>query len=306
MSRNEILNNVIAGSVSGCASVMVCHPLDVLRIKMQTESRLGVTTQSIIHETIHRQGWASLYRGFWAPFFAQAVYKSVIFSTNAFVSRHIFTGQRTSLTVFSSGFIAGSVNSMIVSPVELVRTRQVLSLPSVSSSPSGSKIPVQPSLSACIRTILAEPQGLGGFWRGLVPTMIRDGPGVGFYLLAFEFCKTNIHSARGAGAVPGSATDANVALSTRIASASCAGIAYWLWALPVDTLKTWIEASPLAAQGSTLHTSTRIFGSFASRGSGRQLVRQLFRAWPVALARGIPSAVVTLITYGLVFDLLEK
>ena len=282
---NEFGRAVVAGSVSGCASVLACHPLDVLRIKLQTESRRGVTARAILHEMVRADGWASLYRGFWGPFFAQALYKSVIFSTNSFVNRHVFTGKRSSFAVFSSGLIAGSMNAIIVSPVELVRTRQVLE--------------ASASTLATVRAILAEPQGVAGFWRGLAPAVVRDGPGIGFYLLAFEFCKTTIHSHR---------EHSSIALSTRVAAASCAGIAFWLWALPIDTLKTWIEASKsLAAQqgSSSLFSSWRLEDT-ASQHNRSQLLRQLFRAWPIAFARGVPSAIVTLTTYGLTMDFLER
>lgn len=282
--RSEFGRTLLAGSVSGCASVLACHPLDVLRIKLQTGSRTGATARSILREMVRTDGWTSLYRGFWGPFFAQALYKSVIFSTNSFVNRHVFTGHQrgSSVAVFSSGLVAGSVNAFFVSPVELVRTRQVFE--------------ASTSTLATVRVILSEPQGLAGFWKGLAPTVVRDGPGIGFYMLAFEFCKTTLHSQ--------SDNSSSVALSTRIAAASCAGIAFWLWALPIDTLKTWIEASsPLAMQqGSSTSlplTTSRILQDAASQRNRVQLLQQLFRAWPIALARGVPSAVVTLTTFDL-------
>ena len=286
------MDSIVAGSLSGCCSVLVCHPFDVLRVRLQTESSSGATVKSVLSDAVRRHGLSSLYRGFWGPFFAQGLYKSTIFSTNSFVNRHVFTDRKTAWTVFASGCIAGSVNSLVVSPVELLRTRQV-----VSSQ--------QLSLRAVIKTVSAETGGLRGLWRGILPTVIRDGPGVGFYLLAFEQSKLLLSAGswEQSKSLPESSSAPPLSLGTRIAAASTAGVAFWLWALPVDSLKTMVEA------GSGGKGSGGLFG--ATVATLRTLAKEggywrLLRPWPIAISRGVPSAIVTLTTYDYIMEALDS
>jgi len=310
--NSTIVHNLIAGSLAGCSSMVACHPLDVLRVRLQGDSRSGgLTVTRLLKEIIKHEGAMSLYRGFLPPFFAQGVYKSTIFCTNSLVSQYLFTGKKTPVTIFTSGCIAGSVNAFVVSPVELIRTRLII-VPAGSSSATASG----PSLSmwACFRGLLAEPRGFAGLWRGLVPTIARDGPGVGFYLLAFEEAKRFFVEQQAAAAqtIASAPTDPSLSLPSpspsplpplplyaRVTAAACAGIAFWLWALPVDGIKTLVEmagtTTDSASTYSVLQTLRRNGGS-----------SRILRAWPVALGRGLPSAIVTLTVYDVAMGWLVK
>ena len=64
----------VSGTLSGMASIVVCHPIDVLRTKIQVENKSLV---SVVNESIHRGGFASLYKGFALPFFGQGIIDSI-------------------------------------------------------------------------------------------------------------------------------------------------------------------------------------------------------------------------------------
>jgi hypothetical protein len=146
---------------------------------------------------------------------------------------------------------------------------------------------------------------LKGLWRGIIPTVIRDGPGVGFYLLAFEQSKLLLSAGSGeqSKSLPETSSVRPLSLATRIAAASTAGVAFWLWALPVDSLKTMVEA------GSGGKGSGGLFG--ATMATLRTLAKEggywrLLRPWPVAISRGVPSAIVTLTTYDFIMEALDS
>ena len=292
-----VRNNLVAGSLSGCGSMLVCHPLDVLRVRMQADSGVGLTLRRLLIDMVKHEGAISLYRGFLPPFFAQGLYKSTIFCTNSLVSQNVFTGSKTSATTFASGCIAGTVNSLVVAPVELIRTRQIV-------TPST-------SMWACLREVLAEPRGVAGLWRGVVPAAARDGPGVGFYLLVFDQGKRFFARGSGPGAqLEAGAIAAPSSLVVRVASAACAGAAFWVWALPLDGIKTLVEVESMQAPGvgavkgnrSSADIARAVLASLARRGG----LSHLFKAWPVAIGRGLPSAVITLTTYDAAMEWLES
>ena len=79
------------------------------------------------------------------------------------------------------------------------------------------------------------------------------------------------------------------------------GIAFWLYALPVDTIKTIIEADK---QYMMDRTNVRLWGKILTTVRKQGGVLSLYKALPVALLRGIPGAMITLSAYDAIFDML--
>jgi len=202
----------IAGSVAGMCSISVCHPLDVLRTRVQI-SQSQQTLLHLINKITLEKGYLALYDGFLLPFCAQSIYKAVIFSANTISSTYLFNNRNDLASTYMSGLIAGIVNSSLVAPVEIIRTRQII----LSSNSVNSVL-------RCVREI-ANESGIFGFWRTFAPTALRDGPGIGFYLLTFDFSKKLM------GGYFNSKFDPPKSPSfiTRLVSASAAGIAFWIW-----------------------------------------------------------------------------
>lgn len=345
---------VIAGSIAGCAGVIVCHPLDVVRTHIQTSSYIqgrhrvsstnsmpamnaaqGVGVIGTFRSIWQTQGFTGFYRGITGPLIAQAVYKSLIFTTNSIVHselarrRYSYYTSPTSSTnnrgnatssinwnVFLSGMVAGTVNAFVVAPVEMIRTHQILSgtsfLASFQSFRGDSAHPYSTnnvSFGSSTNSSSSSPLRWVLLWRGILPTILRDGPGIGLYFLTFESSKVLVYK---------------YYLNTRrleepqpqqrpqpiwctLLAGSLAGIAFWIWALPIDTIKSNIEASFSSAPSKTTTTTTGDTNAKYSS-SEWQWIRSLrgkgfihlLRAWPVALGRGIPSAAVTLTTYDII------
>ena len=332
------LHCLIAGSVSGSASVLCCHAIDVIRTKIQLRLGGGGCTSAAaatatagadankVKILLGRIG--DLYRGISGPFFAQALYKSAIFASNKVFGSYLLAEEYSHAKSFIAAFMAGTLNSFIVAPIELIRTRQIVS--------------PHRSFPRCIEEIYRK-QGLTAFWRALPPTVARDGPGVGLYLLTFEYFKGNLI------ATPTNNTNINAnttnntnntntnttntssmslnqpslfflsnPLLARLAAGSLAGIAFWVWALPIDTLKTNIEARVLMNNN---HNSSSSRGGFRGYLQGLRTVLSdgslyptgaslldrlafLYRAWPAALLRGIPAAAITLTTFDYMIEVL--
>jgi solute carrier family 25 carnitine/acylcarnitine transporter 20/29 len=270
----SVFESIFAGSLSGMAATLACHPFDVIRTNIQLYPSQPVL--SVINTTM-KGGIGSLYKGLLGPFLAQAVYKSIIFGSYNASARHLFSGSGP-LSVFMNGFIAGTINSLIVSPVEIVRTRQIFAGPDKSNNFKDVVIDIY------------RRGGWKGFYIGIIPTLIRDGPGMGLYMLSFDLCKKYLIKA-----YPAQVHDIHVPIWIRLVAGSVAGITFWTWALPIDTLKTLIESS-----------FTKSFSFSAAFTQFRSNLHTLYRALPVAYLRGVPSAAVTLTVYELVIEELAK
>jgi hypothetical protein len=277
-------DSLLAGSASGMAAVLVCHPLDLIRTKMQIQHTLSIS--QAFKASWSEGGIKSLYKGFSMPFVAQVGYKSIIFVTNTLSQQYLFTNSTSYISMFLSGTIAGSVNGLVVAPVEIVRTTQIMS--------KGADGTGQMPVSQAIRHIY-QHRGFGGFWMTLLPTIIRDGPGIGLYLIAFDKTKKWLLSQ---GGYDSKTTSCPVWM--RLVAGSFAGIAFWTWGMPIDSLKTRIESS-IKAHGHNMSIAEIVKQQIR----GVKLI-ELYRALPVAYVRGIPSAAVTLTTYDLCLEYLLR
>ena len=165
-----------------------------------------------------------------------------------------------------------------VTPVEIIRARLILGGHAINS------------MWECTKAIVHEGGSIMSLWRAFPLTVLRDGPGVAFYLYTFQQGKKYLSKG---------SLEKDIALGNRVLAASTAGVVFWMYALPVDTLKTLVESrghnDGVEKNSSLLNHIRRIYNEVGG-------LRYLYRSWPVALGRGIPGAAVTLTTY----DILEE
>ena len=308
------METIAIGSFSGCLAITFCHPIDVIRTRMQVHA-IGFT--KCVQEIIKNEGYRGFYRGFASPFFAQGLYKAIIFSTNSFTQKYVFHSSNSTTALLASGLIAGTVNALVVAPVEIIRTHQIFS----NRNSGAPKL----SIFQCAQTIVVT-HGPSGLWRGLAPTILRDGPGLGLYFFAFDRFKyifsggSSLQPLRTNNA--GQVDLPTISLAPRIFAGAMAGFSFWAIALPVDTIKTVIESQTSAAFVSNTTTSTNHSAAAAGRNASistftrlKQVTNQLlaeggifrlYRAWPVALGRGLPAAAITLTSFDLLSEYVHK
>lgn len=114
--------------------------------------------------------------------------------------------------------LLGVAQSIICSPMELVKTRLQIQQQQVLKGPW-----------ACLSHIY-RAEGLRGVFRGLSVTALREGPGVGAYFLIYEFLTRS---------------NDNAPISTlhMLMAGGLAGSGSWLLAYPVDVIKTRLQVS---------------------------------------------------------------
>lgn len=264
--------SVAAGSAAGMASVAVCHPFDTIRTRLQLSP---ARFRGLVHcaaETVARESVWGLYKGFLPPFFSQAVYKSVIFTTSSALRRDVFARQSPSTAALCSGAVAGGVNALIVAPVELVRNRLQVQYDNQRASS------LYRGTWHCVAQVV-RGEGVLALWKGLATTVVRDSLGVACYFLGYDFAKQRLQRRE-------SLSESAVLL----AAGACGGLSFWAVALPFDTLKSLIQADGRAGKYTGLVASARTL----VREHG---ARHLFRGWQAAFSRGVPSAAITFWTF---------
>ncbi|XP_026751873.2 mitochondrial basic amino acids transporter-like [Galleria mellonella] len=162
----------VAGCIGGCAGIVAGHPLDTLKVHIQSGrgSPLACTKALFKDGTL-----ATAYRGIGAPLAGVAGVNAIVFGVYGHTRRAL--PNPDSLTSHAvAGGLAGLFQSFACAPIELVKTRQQLAKP-------GDMMPAG-ALSGT-RHVLCTG-GFKALYRGLGITMIRDSPGFAIYFTAFE------------------------------------------------------------------------------------------------------------------------
>ena len=307
--RNQVQFSLIAGSCSGILSTLILYPMDVIRTKMQT-GNCGRGPINVLRHTIQHGGIQSLYIGMALPLGAQAVYKGTVFFVNDVTQNLICDfrewrysntssqqqSQQQKLTLvdkFWSGFMGGAVNGAIfVTPVELVRNQLIAQHTKLATL----TIETVPSLSTernfrgswdVIRQTV-HSTGIRSLWRGIGWTVGRDGIGCGCFFYSIAFFQQLL-----------TPVNESPSFGTKVISGGLAGLAFWVVALPMDSIKTWVQSSELQAK--SISVSKAVHKIYIENGV-LGVTNALLRGWQVAYGKGIPSAALIVVSYSFIYD----
>lgn len=284
----SIPKELLAGGVAGMSSLLVVHPLDTIRTRVQVRNTTTIgTVRNLLNE-----GVTAFYKGMTFPLCAQFAYKATIFGASRVGERFYRsitgTGHDAALPASAlalCGSFGGGVNALVVTPVELVRNRLMVQ--------GGGGASVYRGSLDCVRQVVAT-EGVLTLWRGLSSTLVRDVPGVAAWIATFRVAEGMLkrRAAEARGEDPSSVS---LPAYQRMAAGALAGVSFWTVALPADAVKAVIQTDRLSS------------GHFLR--AGAQLVREggikrLYRGLPIACARGVPGAAITFTTYSYVRELL--
>ncbi|KAI1705486.1 mitochondrial carrier protein domain-containing protein [Ditylenchus destructor] len=223
---SEIGIDFAAGCVGGAAGVLAGHPLDTVKVRLQTQCASNPTYRGTVHcfTTIAKaEKVQGLYKGVSSPLSSVAFLNAIIFGVHGSVAKR-FTEKHALWTHFVAGCAAGSAQAFLASPCELVKLRVQLQ-PVIQNTPH--KTPYQ-----CLRNIIQQ-HGWKPLTRGLLATQLRDSTGVGVYFAAYEFLARKMS--------PDGQMESLNSLQLLLAG-GLAGTFSWLFNYPVDVVKTRFQA----------------------------------------------------------------
>jgi solute carrier family 25 carnitine/acylcarnitine transporter 20/29 len=196
----SFFHDFIAGGVAGSASVIVGHPMDTLKVRMQTSTG----SSSMWSLATAYGGLPSLFRGMGAPLSTACIINAIIFSSYGWSSRMYdqYIGEPisnntaigttspihdSSLKAFTCGSFAGFVQALVVCPQEHVKCR--LQIQHGRGSPDHLyKGPVQAARS------IAQQHGVTALYRGWTITCWREIPAFGAYFAFYDIFKDKINA----------------------------------------------------------------------------------------------------------------
>jgi len=183
------------GATSGAIASVSCYPLDLLRTRVAVSHPSAPhgtpSLQSVVRAILAERGPLGLYRGLSVAFFVNVPALAISFSVygsmkDRFLSLHsnlyanLFIGdddRLTPLAALISGSVSGMISSLLLYPADVIRRRMQLG-----SAPSSSPMAAR----AHVKQILRQ-EGLRGFYRGILPEMLKVAPMVGVTFCCYEF-----------------------------------------------------------------------------------------------------------------------
>jgi solute carrier family 25 citrate transporter 1 len=230
--RKSPLQHLIAGGCAGLVESSICHPLDTVKTMMQlqnnnnnnnpsnistrrqspliepfsTSSRVkkrGLSTSSIRRVTfptighgpigtarqiVQQDGFLSLYRGLTAVYTGIVPKMAIRFLTfeqyKDWLSVHTHLGRSTSAT-FTAGLAAGLTEAiLVVTPAEVCKIRM-----------QSQKKQFKNVFHAAYTIVRQE--GLGALYKGIIPTMFRQGCNQAVNFTAYNWIKNRVLERQG-------------------------------------------------------------------------------------------------------------
>ncbi|KZV95640.1 mitochondrial carrier [Exidia glandulosa HHB12029] len=270
-----VLNDLLAGSIAGAAQVIVGQPLDTIKTRAQIAPHGQFKgPMDIFLQTVRKEGPFALYKGMLSPLLGIAGVNSLLFAAYAVSKRVVSPYPQLSLgEIALAGGMAGAINSILASPVEMFKVRMQAQY----------GLPGDKRLSAVARDMWTEWGFRKGIMRGFWATVAREIPAYAGFYAGFEFAKRKFQRTYGP----------SIPIVPLLASGSCGGICYWLACYPLDVVKSRVQQAAGPPKG-IFYISDELRIIVKEQGAVG-----LFRGLSPSLIRTIPAAAATFAAYEL-------
>ncbi|KAI7869381.1 mitochondrial carrier [Spinellus fusiger] len=272
----------VAGNFGGMANVIVGQPLDTIKVRLQLHPGRFKGGWDCAVQTVQKEGFSALYKGMASPLVGIGAVNALLFAANAYFKQRLEAmtpGQTLPLKhIALAGAGAGLVNSVLASPVELVKIKMQAQFGSKAVGEERHfKGPME-----CVRHLVQQEGLFRGLFRGLWATVVREMPAYAGFYSGFEVTKRYLTAHQ--------QEQANVV--QLMVSGAVGGVSYWLCCYPLDVVKSVIQHQALAPRGFYV---TSVMKEIVQQDG----YRGLFRGLGPTLLRSIPAAGATFTAYEL-------
>ena len=280
------LVHLIAGTLAGINVVIVGHPFDTLKVRLQTQPNDKPIYNGFVDcfkKTIKWEGVSGLYKGVQSPLIGQMFFRANMFLA-FFKAKNYLSNNGTralsNIDMYIAGGFAWGIGAIIECPIDVLKTQLQIQI-------IKSKIikDYKPEFNG-IRELASkiwENNKIRGFYQGFSAQLLRNVPAGSLHFGTFELyrkltaerlnCRVGelsiIHSLIGGG---------------------IGGLLYWVPFFPIDVIKSTIQAdSPYKRQYyGLLSTSRKLYqeGGY----------KRFYKGFTPCLIRAVPANAVLLLT----------
>lgn len=275
----ETIIEFVAGGVSGAVAVFLGHPLDFVKIRLQSSVGTYAGPLDCFAQAVRREGPLSVFRGVLPPMLNSVVLSGTLFGGYGHGKR-LFGDRGLGLSdtrlTFCAGAYAGLLTSFTTTPFDLVKCQ-------LQVDRAGGRVGRYRNGAACVRAILAR-EGPRGLYRGGLVTAIRASPMFGLYFVLFEHLERELPSMLPRLAAGEAAT---------MWAGGLSGMATWAIAYPLDTVKSHLQTLPLERSACSQTISHAMHSIYARHGAAH-----FYRGLGTCLIRAFPVNAIVFVVYG--------
>ena len=240
-ATNPVMKAFLAGSLSGTCSTLLFQPLDLVKTRVQ-QTGPGTSLVRVISSVVSQDSVRGLWRGLVPSLVRTVPGVGLYFSSMHQMKTSLCDGRPTALQSALIGSSARALAGSVMIPFTVIKTRFESRAFNYSSTAH--------ALSSILRT-----EGLRGLTRGLGPTLVRDVPFSGLYLMFYEQLKTW---------VPEDVSRSQGSAAVHFSCGLMAGLLASLVTQPADVIKTRLQLS----SGSGLRLTGAVLQIYRDRGLG--------------------------------------
>lgn len=231
-----MLTDIIAGTSGGIAVVLIGHPFDTTKTRLQTApSNFYKGTLDCVKKTIHWEGFSGFYAGIYSPLAGQMFFRACSFTTNIWTKK-FFNVQNTKDNFnfqknFLCGVLTGFTISFIESPIDFIKTKLQVQIIKSKMDPS-SEIKYN-SVTSCAKYYMKNYSKFS-IYQGFSGTLIRNLPANGLFFSVNDYVK--YHFAKKQNKDP-----KYLDIKYNMIAGSLAGLSYWIGTYPLDIIKSRMQ-----------------------------------------------------------------
>ncbi|KAK1943401.1 Mitochondrial basic amino acids transporter [Phytophthora citrophthora] len=271
MSWLDVARDLNAGTIGGVAGIIAGHPLDTIKVQLQTSSEAGVGVLRTLRRVTSSEGAAGLYRGVLSPILSNAPINAVIFGVQGQAVRIMQMKEDAPLSNtqhFTAGCAAGLVQVVFAAPSEHVKIQLQ----------TGAMGKEHSSLKAA-KTIFRR-YGVKTLFKGWEICLLRDVPSFGAYFCCYEASKRALTGGR-------SENETDWKLMT---AGGIAGMVSWAVCMPLDVVKSCVQGQKLEVKQQSMVEIAR--SRMKQEGPGF-----FFKGFGTTMVRAFPVSAVTFLVY---------
>lgn len=308
----DVAKDLTAGTVGGVAQLLVGHPFDTIKVKLQSQPPASSSSPAkysgaidAVKQTLAHEGPRGLYKGMGAPLATVAAFNAVLFTARGQMESLLRSESGAPLTIAQQtvcGAGAGVAVSFLACPTELIKCRlqaqSVLAsaeVPAFATAGAGGASAAAASIVGKAvkyngpmdvgRHVLQSEGGIAGLFRGLTPTLMREVPGNAVMFGVYEAIKQFL---------AGGQDTSSLGRGALLTAGGLAGASFWFSVYPTDVVKSVIQVdNPRSPKYSgTIDAFQKVYAAEGVKG--------LYKGFGPAMARSVPANAACFLAYEIV------
>ncbi|CAM9511089.1 unnamed protein product [Ectocarpus sp. 4 AP-2014] len=192
--RKNPLMHLVAGGVAGVVESSCCHPLDTVKTRMQLRIKGGSTKGPLrtASSIVTKEGFLALYKGLSAVMMGIVPKMAVRFTSFETYKEWLGASPTGSKgLVFLAGLGSGVTEAVVVvTPAEVCKIRMQAQFHSLLDPEEMARRKYRNVLQTAV--VVAREEGVGALYKGLAPTVLRQGCNQAVNFTCYQMFKTQL------------------------------------------------------------------------------------------------------------------